>query len=282
MTALCLIHFYKEVSTMTRKSFYSILSVILLTILFLFTPLTRMTVSADAATLSLPPLIVLTKYSKTMAVGEEFGLIAVASNGKQPTFKSSKSSIASVNTYGLITAKKAGTCKITAKIKNAEASCKITVKQTAVSIQPSNITLYRNGTKQLTASVSTGHTPTWKSSKSSVATVDENGLVTAIKHGTAKITATADGVSKSCTITVKQPKVKIQPGTLAMSVGNTRRLTASVSSGNTPQWSTSNSNVLSVDEYGNVTALKKGRAYIYAREDGIKASCTVIVSEPES
>ena len=103
---------------MTRKSIYSILCIILLTILFLFTPLTRMTIIADAAPLSLPPWIVLTKYSKTMAVGEEFGLIAVASNGKQPTFKSSKSSIASVNTYGWITAKKAGTCKITAKIKN--------------------------------------------------------------------------------------------------------------------------------------------------------------------
>lgn len=55
---------------MTRKSIYSILCIILLTILFLFTPLTRMTIIADAAPLSLPPWIVLTKYSKTMAVGE--------------------------------------------------------------------------------------------------------------------------------------------------------------------------------------------------------------------
>ncbi len=266
---------------MTRKSIYSILCIILLTILFLFTPLTRMTIIADAAPLSLPPWIVLTKYSKTMAVGEEFGLIAVASNGKQPTFKSSKSSIASVNTYGWITAKKAGTCKITAKIKNAEASCNITVSQTTLTIQPSNITLYRNGTKQLTAAVSTKHTPTWKSSRSSVACVDENGLVTAVKHGTAKITATVDGVSKSCTVTVKQPTIKIQPGTLAMTVGSTRRLCATVSSGNPPQWSTSNSSILSIDQSGNVTARKKGRAYIYAREDGKKASCQVTVSEPE-
>ncbi|MDE7310269.1 MAG: Ig-like domain-containing protein [Eubacterium sp.] len=264
---------------MTRKSIYSIISIILLTILFLFTPLTRMTVSADAAALSLPPMIVLTKYSKTMAIGEEFGLIAVASNGKQPTFKSSKSSIASVNTYGLVTAKKAGTCKITAKIKNAEASCLITVKQTTLSIQPSGATLYRQGTKQLTATVSTGHSPTWKSSKSSVATVDENGLVTAVKHGTAKITATADGVSKSCTITVKQPKIKLSASSLSMDAGSKHRLSAFVSSGNKPEWSTSNQNVLSVDQNGNVTARKKGRAYVYAREDGVKASCVITVNE---
>lgn len=109
---------------MTRKSIYSIISVIILTILFLFTPLNRMTISADAAVSSMqfmqsmPPVIILTRYSKTMAIGEEFGLIAIASNGKQPTFKSSKSSIASVNTYGRVTAKKAGTCKITTGTKS--------------------------------------------------------------------------------------------------------------------------------------------------------------------
>lgn len=267
---------------MTRRSIYSMISIILLTILFLFTPLTRMTISADAATLALPPVIVLTKYSKTMAVGEEFCLIAVASNGKQPTFKSSKSSIASVNTYGLITAKKAGTCKITAKVKNAEASCQITVKPTTLTIKPTSVTLYRQGTKQLTAVVSNGHSPVWKSNKSSVATVDENGVVTAVKHGTAKITAKVDGVSQYCTITVKQPIVKLSASTLALAVGETRTLSATVSSGNLPEWSTSNSNVLSVDQNGSITALKKGRAYVYAREDGIKTSCAVTVSDPAS
>lgn len=266
---------------MTRRSVYSILSILLLTILFLFTPLTRMTISADAAVLHLPPVIVLSKYSKTMAIGEEFSLIAVASNGKQPSFKSSKSSIASVNTYGLITAKKAGTCKITAKVRNAEASCNITVKPTTLSIAPSTVTLYRQGTKQLTATVSTGHTPVWKSNKSSVATVDENGLVTAVKHGTAIITAKVDGVSKTCAITVKQPRIRLSATSLAMSVGETRTLSATVSSGNAAEWSTSNSNVLSVRPDGSITAHKKGRAYVYAREDGIKVSCVVTVSEPE-
>lgn len=269
----------QEVFHMTRKSIYSIVSIIVLSIILLFTPLTRMTVHAA----SLPPVVVLTKYSKTMAVGDEYQLIAVASNGKQPTFKSSSSSIASVNTYGLITAKKAGTCKITAKIRNAEASCKITVKQTSVSISSGSFSLYRLGTKQLTASVSTGHPVTWKSNKRSVAAVDENGLVTAVKHGTATITATADGVSKSCTVTVKQPKIKLSASELALTIGQTCRISATVSSGNSPEWSTSNKNVLSVSPDGTIRALKKGRAYVYAREDGIKVRCNVFVNaEPES
>jgi len=43
---------------------------------------------------------------------------------------------------------------------------------------------------------------TWKSSNTSVATVDENGYITAVKSGVATITASADGVSDSCTVNV--------------------------------------------------------------------------------
>lgn len=264
---------------MTRKSIYSIISVLLLTILFLLTPATRMTVNADANELF--PLVVLTKYSKSMSVGDEFYLTAATSNGRKPTFKSSKSSIASVNTYGLVTAKKAGTCLITAKIKNAEASCKITVKPTVVSIKPANLALYRQDTRQLTAAVSTGHAPVWRSSKSSVAVVDENGMVTAVKHGTAKITATVDGVSKSCTVTVKQPAIKLSAASLSLTTGSTHTLSAKVSSGNKPEWTTSNLNVVSVDADGTITARQKGRAYVYAREDGVKASCIVTVKDTQ-
>lgn len=262
---------------MARKSFYSVLSVII-AVFLLAAPASRM--SAYAKTPAVIPFIILTDYTKTLSVNEEFYLIAVTSTGKMPAFKSSKSSIASVNTYGLVTAKKSGTCKITAKIKNAEASCKVTVKKTGVTLSAAKITLYRNGTQQLRATVTSGSAPTWKSSRSSVATVDENGLVTAVKHGTAKITCKADGVSKTCAVTVKQPTVKLTPSTLKLSVGESRTLKASVSSGNAPVWSTSNLNIVDVDENGTITARQKGRAYIYAREDGVKASCIVTVTEP--
>lgn len=264
---------------MTRKSIYSVISVLLLTILFLFAPFTRMTVDSKIG--SVFPIVVLTKYSNTMAIGDEFYLTAVTSTGKKPSFKSSKSSIASVNTYGLVTAKKAGTCKITAKIKDAEASCVITVKPTTISIRPASLSLYRQSTKQLSAVVSTGHTPVWKSSKSSVATVDENGCVTAIKHGTAKITAKADGATATCTITVKQPTIRLSASSLSMLTGDTQTLSAVVSSHIKPEWSTSNMNVVSVDQTGRITARQKGRAYIYAREDGVKASCIVTVKDPQ-
>ena len=263
---------------MTRKSVYSVISVILLTILLLFTPFTRMTVHAGTG---LPPLIALTNYSRTMSVGDGFYLIAIASNGRQPSFRSSKSSIASVNTYGYVTARKAGTCTITAKVKGAEASCIITVKPTVITMQPAALTLYRLDTRQLKADVSTGHTPVWRSGRSSVVTVDDTGRITAVKHGTAKITATADGVSQSCTVTVKQPEIRLSTNSLSLTTGAKYTISAVVTSKNTPEWSSSNTDIVSVDSYGRIQARKKGRAYVYAREDGVKARCTVIVRDPQ-
>ncbi len=263
---------------MKRKSIYSFFSVFLLAVALLFTPLTRMTVDAKA---KLFPIVVLTKYSHTMSVGDEFQLIAVASTGKLPTFRSSRSSVASVNTYGVITAKKAGTCKITAKIKGGEASCAITVRPTTVTIRPASITLFRQETKTLTADVSTGHMPVWKSSRSSVVEVDENGTITAIKHGTAYVTAKADGVTAKCKVTVKQPTIRLSSSTLELNEGSTHLLTAVVSSGNQPEWTTSNMNVATVNQYGRITTHQKGRAYIYAREDGAKASCRIVVKDPK-
>ena len=70
--------------------------------------------------------VLLTKYTKTMKIGDEYYLTAITSTGKKPKFSSSDSAVASVNTYGKITAKKAGNATITAKIANGEASCRVT------------------------------------------------------------------------------------------------------------------------------------------------------------
>jgi uncharacterized protein YjdB len=70
---------------------------------------------ASAASSSTTTIIILTKYSASLSVGEEFYLGAVVSTAKLPTFKSSDSKVASVSTYGRVTAKQAGSCRITAR-----------------------------------------------------------------------------------------------------------------------------------------------------------------------
>ena len=109
--------------------------------------------------------------------------------------------------------------------------------------------------------------------------MDNEGKVTAIKNGTAIITVTVDGVSKTCEVTVKKPKITVGQDQISLTAGETCQLKVTVSSGNKPEYYSSNTNVATVNETGMITAIGKGRAYIYAKEDGTKVRMTVTVKE---
>lgn len=94
--------------------------------------------------------ILLSQYKATINIGDELTLFAITSNGKLPTWKSSDSKIASVNTYGVVNAKKAGTVKITAKISKAEASCLVTVNKTKITINCTSASIENGETIKLT------------------------------------------------------------------------------------------------------------------------------------
>jgi uncharacterized protein YjdB len=215
-----------------------------------------------------------------MRIGEEYYLIAVTSTGKKPSFSSSNSTVASVNTYGKITAKKAGTATITAKISGGEASCKVKVEKTVITLSQKNISLENGYSTRLTAKVSTGHAATYKSSKTSVATVDEAGVITANKPGEATITVTADKTSVTCKVTVKEPTVKLNRTAVSLYRKQTVRLSVSSTSKSTPKWKTNKKSVATVDSDGTVTAIKNGTAIITVTVDGVSKTCEVTVKKP--
>lgn len=129
---------------------------------------------------------------------------------KEVTWESSDATVASVGTNGMVNALKAGTAKITATAKdgsNVKGEIEITVNATSVAVTTVNFTanekMFVGKTQQLTAVVlptnATDKTVTWKAEPTSVATVDNKGLVTAVAPGTVKITATAnDGSNVFC------------------------------------------------------------------------------------
>ncbi len=131
------------------------------------------------------------------------------------TFKSSKTSVATVDPKGVVTPKKEGTTKITVtskKNKKVKATISVKVinpfKPTKVIIsQGKNATLEAGSSLTLTTTLEPATAKAdliWKSSKSSVASVDGNGKITANKKGTAKITVTAKNNKKAkATFTVK-------------------------------------------------------------------------------
>ena len=213
----------------------------------------------------------------SMDNGSTFQLKAAASTGHGLTYKSSKKSVAAVDEKGLITAKKPGEANITISVDGVSEICKIKVRETRVKLDRTKVTLYRKGEITLSVLTNSKTEPKWKSNKSSVATVDNKGNVTAVKHGTATITVTIDGVKATCEILVKQPGVSFPQSELNLKQGEKICVKAKVSSGNEAVYSSSNTTVATVDEQGNIYACGKGKAYIYATEDGIKAKMTIRV-----
>ena len=130
-----------------------------------------------------------------LVTGQKLQLVptfATKKGWKIKSVKSSKSKCASVDSQGVVTANAAGTATITVTTKNGKkATLKVTVANPAA---PTKVVLNMSGTikmkkgstGQLIAKVSpatASTTLTWKSSKPSVASVDSEGNVTALKVG---------------------------------------------------------------------------------------------------
>ena len=126
-------------------------------------------------------------------------------------WKSTDTNIVTVSDNGVVKAVGVGTATVKVTVGDVSASCKVTVLQpvTGINLNKSSLTMDALGTFQMTASVypdgANDKRITWSSSDPAIASVDENGLVTALKKGTATITAAAmdgSGVKSTCKVTV--------------------------------------------------------------------------------
>ena len=220
---------------------------------------------------------------------------------KTVTWESSDSDKVSVNERGVITAKaltEGSQVTITATVGTCTATLSVTVKERTYSATSITLDDYGNGnchflfenrTKQLSATVApenaTDRSVLWSSSDESVAIVDENGKVTALKAGEAVITAaSASNPDVTTSVNVYVHALAIERMTLSdgsssnadingvssMELGANKQFSATVTL-NDPdateeeqqiQWVSSNPEVATVDSNGNVTALAVGTTYI--------------------
>ena len=127
------------------------------------------------------------------------------------TWKTTDDKVVTISDSGEVKAVGVGTATIKVVVGDVSASCKVTVLQpvTGINLDKSSLTMDALGTFQMTASVypdsANDKRITWSSSDPAIASVDENGLVTALKKGTATITAAAmdgSGVKSTCKVTV--------------------------------------------------------------------------------
>ena len=170
---------------------------------------------------------------------------------------------------------------------------------TGIKVSPDTLTLTKKDeTAQLTAEVTPSYADnkrvTWQSSDEKVATVDENGKVTAVGNGTATITATSVSGSYTATVsvTVKIP-VEIQKLTIEAEketltkIGESTELKVKIEPENADLqkliWKSHNEKIAIVNENGKVTAVGNGTAEItVTTEDGkITASIMITVKVPD-
>ena len=262
-------------------------------------------VTSNTATLTVNPVYVtgvaLNKGTLKLYTGQSETLTAKVSpdnaTNKALTWSSSDKSIATVDENGTVTALKTGTAIITAAAtdgSDVKASCVVTVYPavTRVDISNTDLSLHKGESHTLSATVypeGALQTLSWSSSAPDIVSVDKDGKVTALKAGTATITAAAtdgSGVKAECEVTVKTSvsSVTMSRSSLRIYEGRGYTLSATVKPEDAANkgivWSSSDESIASVDQKGNVIGKAPGVCTIYATAadgSGAFAACTVRV-----
>ena len=195
--------------------------------------------------------ISLDKTSLEMAVGETATLTATVSpadaTDKTVTWTSSNTAVATIDRNGQVAAIKEGVTTINAHAGDKSAACTVTVTNnviavTSITLNKTSLSLIIGSSETLVAMVqpdnATDKTVTWSSSNSSVATVDRNGKVTAVKEGTATITAKAGDKSAKSVVTVLKSSSNAEAVDLGLSV----------------KWASCNVGASKPEEYGDYFA----------------------------
>lgn len=119
------------------------------------------------------------------------------------TFKSSNKKVATVNSKGVITGKKAGKTVITVKVGKYTKKLTVTVKKPSFKLVKSSAKLKKGKKTTIKVKAAPVSKVTYKTSNKKVATVNSKGVVTAKKKGTAKITVKCNGITRTFKVTVK-------------------------------------------------------------------------------
>ena len=217
-------------------------------------------------------------------------------------WSSSDETIATVNSLGVISARRGGTCTITGecggKSVTVYVTCQFTVPDTVLDMNMEDITMsYEGQTVQLAIDYELTQEQidytVWESSDPSVAMVDETGLVTAVSNGTAVITASILDYTASCIVRCvdvtgnkgynsddSEYVINYEDVTLTRKGEYFQLTLKSILGKDVPDfsWNSDDTSVAKVDSKGVVTAVSDGTAYITAQIGQDKFQCIVRVN----
>ena len=247
--------------------------------------------------------VTLNTTNSTVFVGDDLKLKAVVTpndaTNKKMTWTSSNESVATVDQNGNVKGISAGTAIITVKTDNGKiATATLIVKNndvdvTSIKIDGNVSSMYVGDSITLSATITpsnaTNKKVTWKSSDTSVAIVDANGKITALKSGSVKITVTSNSnksvsATKSIVVNVKTVPVSsltssVSSYTLEHGESYSWKVTVNPSNATNKQiiYSSSDSTIATVDLNGKITAKdKSGTVVITAKSKEDNSISTTI------
>ena len=255
--------------------------------------------------------VAITSSSTTLQYGQSVQLVATvagtsgtALTGRTVTWTSSNDNVATVSPSGLVTAGavRGGTAEtaiITAAAEGRSANVSLSVAPIPVAtITPSTgqLSLYVGQVLQLgvalkdaTGGTLTGRSVTWSSTAPAIASVDNQGLVTAIAPGTSTITLTAENKTASVNVTIALvpiSTIQLTPETSTLLVGQTQQLAVTlkdsaggVLTGRSVAWTSVTPTIAIVTNTGLVTAVSAGTARIAVTAEGKSATATITVND---
>jgi uncharacterized protein YjdB len=241
--------------------------------------------------------ISLSQPTAELLIGETTQLVATVlpstATNKTIQWTSSKQSVATISSSGLVTAIAEGQSTIMASSGGKSATCIVTVSKrsvavNSVSLNKSELVLDKGQSETLTATVTpddaADKTVIWSSSDTKIVTVDSNGKVTAVAGGSATITAKAGDKQATCTVTVLVPveSIVIDKESISLEEGSSTTLVATVkpddATDNTVIWTSSDEHIATVDD-GTITAVAPGTATVTASAGGKSATCKITVEK---
>lgn len=243
-----------------------------------------------------PPVFSIPLNGTQQLVGTAFDCGGNTIRNKRIAFSSANTSVATVTNEGLVIAVGVGSTTVSAVADGKAASAQVTVTPEAVAsveVSPSTVTLRRTQTRQFAAvarnargEAISGRAFSWSSSNFAIASVDQNGLVSAAGVGQATITATAGDRTGSATVQITEIPIgacTLAPASQTLTVTQQAQPTLTLrdtannvipSQGRTLSWSSSNEVVATVSQTGVITAVSAGTARIRAAvPDNQAVSC---------
>ena len=229
------------------------------------------------------PQIKVTETELEMEVGDEEELATIFTfkykGTLKPKYVSDDEDVVAIE-GNVMTAVGAGEAIIKCTLGKVKKTIMVTVADPTPTIQivPNMINMSAGTSLTLTYFVTNySGAISWSSGNEQVVQVS-NGILNAMKPGTATIYAQAGPVSAVCFVTVTS-SLTISDATVSLLVNETKQLTVSGASGNVT-WTTSNAGIATVTENGLVTGVGDGHATITASDGYEEVTCEVMITAP--